>query len=101
MAFPEKIWVPHSSIPGGIQGLLAWGPGWALRSVPTHPFCVGSCVGVKGAPGGLAELERLLINGLKRRAQSWQRSLGEGAGCLGMGRAETLPRDWERPGWDE
>lgn len=56
---------------------------------------------VKGAPGGLAELERLLINGLKRRAQSWQRSLGEGAGCLGMGRAETLPRDWERPGWDE
>ena len=42
MAFPEKIWVPHSSIPGGIQGLLAWGPGWALRSVPTHPFCVGS-----------------------------------------------------------
>jgi len=56
---------------------------------------------VKGAPGGLAELERLLINGLKKRAQSWQRSLGEGAGCLGMGRAETLPRDWERPGWDE
>lgn len=60
-----------------------------------------SAAKVGGAPGELAELEGLLINGLKRGAQSWQRSLGVGAGGLGMDRAETLPGHWERLGWDK